>query len=192
MTAVEEHHHQVVFISGRAQQGVTTVNQLSFKVSDLEELCGGDYKEDVCWGAKYRGELGRREFHQRREICMAKATFMCLVIATAIIGINVPGSAQDVDSGKTAYLSSCAPCHGADARGPGTLAIIFKLQPPDLTTLAKRNDGEFPARAANEIIDGLRFVEAHGTRDMPIWGFDVMVKSRITAIVDYLRRIQEK
>ena len=83
-----------------------------------------------------------------------KAKFMCLVIATAIIGINVPVSAQDVDSGKTAYLSSCAPCHGADARGPGTLAIIFKLQPPDLTTLAKRNDGEFPARAANEIIDG--------------------------------------
>ena len=123
---------------------------------------------------------------------MAKATLMCLVIATAIFGINVPGSAQDVEPGKTAYLSSCAPCHGADARGPGTLAIIFKLQPPDLTTLAKRNDGEFPARAANEIIDGLRFVEAHGTRDMPIWGFDVMVKSRITAIVDYLRRIQEK
>ena len=123
---------------------------------------------------------------------MAKANFMCLVIATAIISINVPASAQDVDSGKTAYLSSCAPCHGADARGPGTLAIIFKLQPPDLTTLAKRNDGEFPARAANEIIDGLRFVEAHGTRDMPIWGFDVMVKSRITAIVDYLRRIQVK
>ena len=65
MTAAAEHHHQVVFISGRAQQGVTTVNQLSFKVSDLEELCGGDYKEDVCWGAKYRGELGRREFHQK-------------------------------------------------------------------------------------------------------------------------------
>ena len=38
MTGAEEHHHQVVFISGRAHQGVTTVNQLSFKVSDLEEL----------------------------------------------------------------------------------------------------------------------------------------------------------
>ncbi len=93
---------------------------------------------------------------------------------------------------KTAYLSSCAPCHGADARGPGTLAIIFKLQPPDLTTLAKRNDGEFPARAANEIIDGLNLSKRNGTRDMPIWGFDVMVKSRITANVDYLGRIQEK
>ncbi len=38
LTAVAEHHHQVVFISGRAQQDVTTVNQLSFKVSNLEEL----------------------------------------------------------------------------------------------------------------------------------------------------------
>jgi catechol 2,3-dioxygenase len=38
MTGAAEHHHQVVFISGRAQQGATTVNQLSFKVSGLEEL----------------------------------------------------------------------------------------------------------------------------------------------------------
>ena len=123
---------------------------------------------------------------------MTRATFVRLLVATTIVGFNVPGFAQDVDPGKTAYLSSCAPCHGADARGFGTLAMVFKLQPPNLTTLAKRNDGEFPARAVNEIIDGLKFVEAHGTRDMPIWGFDVMVKSRITAIVDYLRRIQEK
>ena len=74
---------------------------------------------------------------------MTKTTFMCLAIATTIIGINVPGFAQDVDLGKTAYLSSCAPCHGADARGPGTLAVIFKLQPPDLTTLANETTASF-------------------------------------------------
>jgi catechol 2,3-dioxygenase len=38
MTAATDHHHQVVFISGRAPQGVTTVNQLSFKVPDLDQL----------------------------------------------------------------------------------------------------------------------------------------------------------
>lgn len=38
LTAASDHHHQVVFISGRAPGGVTTVNQLSFKVGDLEEL----------------------------------------------------------------------------------------------------------------------------------------------------------
>jgi catechol 2,3-dioxygenase len=38
LTAGTDHHHQVVFISGRAPQGATTVNQLSFKVGGLDEL----------------------------------------------------------------------------------------------------------------------------------------------------------
>jgi catechol-2,3-dioxygenase len=38
MTGAPDHHHQVVFISGRAPQGVTTVNQLSFKVAGLDQL----------------------------------------------------------------------------------------------------------------------------------------------------------
>lgn len=38
MTASPEHHHQFVLVSGRAPEGMTTVNQLSFKVADLDEL----------------------------------------------------------------------------------------------------------------------------------------------------------
>ena len=38
LTAATDHHHQVVFISGRSDQGATTVNQLSFKVGGLDEL----------------------------------------------------------------------------------------------------------------------------------------------------------
>jgi len=38
LTAADDHHHQVVFISGRAGGGATTVNQLSFKVADLDQL----------------------------------------------------------------------------------------------------------------------------------------------------------
>jgi catechol 2,3-dioxygenase len=38
LTAATDHHHQVVFISGREPRGATTVNQLSFKVSSLDEL----------------------------------------------------------------------------------------------------------------------------------------------------------
>jgi mono/diheme cytochrome c family protein len=126
------------------------------------------------------------------ELAMPKGACKWLIVANVIIGFNSSGWAQDVNAGKTAYLSSCAPCHGADAKGTGTLGLVLRLQPPDLTVLAKRNDGEFPARAVNEIIDGITFIQAHGTREMPIWGFDVMVKTRITAIVDYLRSIQEK
>src|SRR5205807_10604638 len=38
MTAAPGHHHQLVVVSGRATEGVSTVNQLSFKVSDLDQL----------------------------------------------------------------------------------------------------------------------------------------------------------
>ena len=38
MTASPEHHHQFVIVSGRSSEGVTTVNQVSFKVPDLDAL----------------------------------------------------------------------------------------------------------------------------------------------------------
>ena len=116
-------------------------------------------------------------------------------IATSIVVVLHAASwAQNTDAGKTAYLSSCAPCHGVDAKGNGVFSVELKLKepPPDLTGLAKRNDGVFPARAVYEIIEGQKLINALGTREMPIWGFDVMVRSRISAIVDYLNRIQEQ
>ena len=38
MTAAPGHHHQLVVVSGRAPEGISTVNQLSFKVGDLDQL----------------------------------------------------------------------------------------------------------------------------------------------------------
>jgi len=38
MTAAPGHHHQLVVVSGRGPEGVSTVNQLSFKVTGLDEL----------------------------------------------------------------------------------------------------------------------------------------------------------
>ena len=38
MTGSPGHHHQFVIVSGRAPEGVSTVNQLSFKVPDLDAL----------------------------------------------------------------------------------------------------------------------------------------------------------
>jgi mono/diheme cytochrome c family protein len=142
----------------------------------------------------YATVTARGREKRQRELAMAQAVFKCLMIASVIIGFNAPVWAQDTDAGKTAYLSSCAPCHGVDAKGSGVFSMELKLQepPPDLTGLARRNNGVFPARAVNEIIDGTAFLAAHGTREMPIWGFDVMVRSRIAAIVDYLSQIQEK
>ena len=38
LTGATDHHHQLVFISDRVPRGVTTVNQLSFKVAGLDQL----------------------------------------------------------------------------------------------------------------------------------------------------------
>ena len=62
-------------------------------------------------------------------------------------------------------------CHGLDGNGKGPLSAELKSQPADLTILAKRNDGVFPVNAIYEVIDGRKAIKAHGTREMPIWGF---------------------
>ncbi len=136
-------------------------------------------------------------------------------LAAAIAGA---AQAQDVDVGKSEFQSSCASCHGADGKGNGPLREQLKVPPPDLTILARNNNGEFPAAALYQTIDGSKAVPAHGNREMPIWGErfnpiislphsvdpsywklagpeqspEVVVRKRISAVVDYLGRIQQK
>ena len=139
-----------------------------------------------------------------------------LIIAGAIVAYSACASAQDVDIGKTEYLSACAPCHGVDAKGSGPVSKELKTHPTDLTALAKKNNGVFPLNAVNKIIDGREPIGSHGTREMPIWGYrlvppehyilkdaddylylppaspEAVVQGRILSIIDYLNRIQEK
>jgi hypothetical protein len=56
-----------------------------------------------------------------------------------------------------------------DGKGNGPVSANLKVLPPDLTVLAKRNNGVFALNSVYEIIEW-RKVIAHGTRDMPIWG----------------------
>lgn len=114
-------------------------------------------------------------------------------------------SAQDI--AKIEYQSSCATCHGTDGKGNGPISPLLNVAPPDLTVLAKKNNGIFPFSSVYQIIDGRQAIKAHGPRDMPIWGNpytlgqigqpfpydpEVLLRSRILAIIDYLNRIQEK
>ena len=95
----------------------------------------------------------------------------------------------------------CSSCHGAEARGDGALAKSLKVRPADLTQLARRNDGVFPADKVFQIIDGRKGV-AHNNSDMPAWG-DVFGKAsesagaantaaRIDTLVKYLETLQAK
>ena len=124
----------------------------------------------------------------------------------------VPSIAQDVDVGRNEYLNSCASCHGPKAKGNGPLAELLTTALPDLTALAKTNNGVFPMERVHRVIDGRADVKAHGSRQMPVWGsryerevagrqanefadeetLGRLAQMRVIAIIDYLYRIQEK
>ena len=148
---------------------------------------------------------------------MRKSAFKLLIITNSIIGFSACTSAQDFDAGKMEYQSSCAACHGIDGKGNGPVGQDLKTHPSDLTGLAKKNNGVFPYNAVYEIIDGRNSsITSHGTPEMPIWGYrfappeafrlkkadeytyfppdppELVIRSRILAVIDYLNRIQVK
>lgn len=122
-----------------------------------------------------------------------------LMIGAAIIGFGRPASAEDSGVGKLEYQSSCAACHGIDAKGDGPVGKELKTRPPDLTVLAKNNNAVFPYDMVYQMIDGRNTtVASHGTREMPIWGYRFgppqafRLRDRMLAVIDYLKRIQEE
>ncbi len=134
---------------------------------------------------------------------------LCVAIAVLIAG-TAHSSAQDGDIGQSNFKMSCASCHGPDGKGNGPVSSQLKVPPPDLTILAKKNNGVFPVSRVYEIIDGRQPLLAHGTRDMPVWGFqytleqpaqgypaawldpEAAVRARILSVIDYLNRLQQK
>jgi hypothetical protein len=108
-------------------------------------------------------------------------------------------------SGVEMYERLCASCHGVDGRGDGPVAPLIKIETPDLTRIAARDGGEFPAEDVRRTIDGRWDRRAHGARDMPVWGWEfygtvnpddaaerAKVDSMINRLVEYLRTIQQE
>ncbi len=105
-------------------------------------------------------------------------------------------------SGAELFQQFCASCHGPSGYGDGPVAPSLKVLVPDLTGLTLRAGGHFPAERVQKIIDGRAVLPAHGTRAMPVWGYEFEAQvppdqpARATAqllidrLIDYLSSIQ--
>ncbi len=105
-------------------------------------------------------------------------------------------------SGRATYEQYCASCHGAEGQGNGPVASVLTVAPADLTQLRIRHGGSFPTDSIYAYIDGRADVQAHGTRQMPVWGniwgesetapaSEQEVDLRIRELVEYIRSMQE-
>lgn len=99
---------------------------------------------------------------------------MALAVATLATGCagQTRGESASTEEGGELYRLHCAGCHGAAGRGDGPVAPLMAVAVPDLTRIAARRGGRFPQDEVARIIDGLSPLAAHGTRHMPVWGYE--------------------
>lgn len=140
--------------------------------------------------------------------CLAALPALAASPATAQQQSLAPRTA--IENGRIEFMAKCAVCHGADARGEGPYAMFLTVEPTDLTQLAAGNGGTFPFGEVYSAIDGRANVDAHGTREMPVWGLEYneeaksyyrrllgpvnaenYVTSRILYLIRYLESIQD-
>ena len=132
-----------------------------------------------------------------------------LVLVAAMASVaGHKGSAQfdavtlDDYSGAELFERFCASCHGEGARGNGPVAATLNVAVPDLTMIRARY-GDFPATMIRDVVDGRGIdMRAHGTRTMPVWGYEFWVEEGgdvvaqrsvrevINKLVEYLRSLQ--
>ena len=127
-------------------------------------------------------------------------------IAAEVATPEASADGLELQLGAEDFRIYCATCHGIDGKGEGPVAEFMVLPPRDLTQLAKRAGGKFPADLMARVIDGHAEVKAHGGRDMPVWGDyfeaekpeasqtvkEAEAQARIGGLVAYLDSIQAK
>ncbi len=106
-------------------------------------------------------------------------------------------------SGEQMFKAYCASCHGLDARGGGPAAASLTTAAPNLTKLARDNNGKFPEARVISMLGlqaGTRTMPAHGTKTMPVWGDlfragredQARVQLRIANLAKYVESIQQQ
>jgi mono/diheme cytochrome c family protein len=136
---------------------------------------------------------------------LSRITLASLALVVASSGIaqtikTVPPTPTSPTSGKEMFNEYCAVCHGQDARGSGPAASALKKVPSDLTLLTVHNKGKFPDARIAGFIEGDDQLDAHGTRDMPMWGSvfksmaggEATTSMRVANLTSYIKSLQAK
>jgi mono/diheme cytochrome c family protein len=148
-----------------------------------------------------------REF--MKSFALLAAILAPAVLAGCAVGKHVASSdtrhaiqSRAIERGRQQFRESCAGCHGADGHGTGPIAPLLNIPVPDLTRIAARREGRFPADEIYRIVDGQADLRAHGPRHMPVWGYEFFgedsddeaaherATEKIERVVSYLRSIQ--
>ena len=146
---------------------------------------------------------------EKSKIAMRAAIIAGSGLLFASGGTNALEEAAQLKLGENEYVSNCAACHGANAKGTGPVAEVLSTKPSDLTQITKEFSGQFPTEHIYKVIDGREMINPHGDKQMPVWGSRYMslaheragevphdldtqalVFGRIMALVNYLKSIQ--
>jgi mono/diheme cytochrome c family protein len=140
---------------------------------------------------------------------VVRPLFLGLALATALTVARSQGASEQkpvarrngAASGKEIFVKYCASCHGTDGSGSGPAAAAMKTPPPDLTTLARRHEGKYPAGYVGALLKFGHSLASHGSEDMPVWGLrfkeidparDPTGQQHIDDVVAYIASIQAK
>jgi mono/diheme cytochrome c family protein len=125
-----------------------------------------------------------------------------VVVPAGWSSATTPTRQNGVRKGQQLYRTHCASCHGTSGLGDGPLAEYLTVPPANLTGIAARNQGVFPAEVVHRIVDGRRVLKTHGDSPMPIWGdvfslsgspeADKVTAERIRAVVAYVESLQQR
>jgi mono/diheme cytochrome c family protein len=128
-------------------------------------------------------------------------TALLMVLAAFAAAAEEKKSASPGIPGRESYRAYCASCHGISGKGDGPAASALKRPPTDLTTIARRNGGRFPAVRVFQNVEGSASIAAHGSREMPVWGEvfwrkggtdQAQVKLRVHNLTNFIESLQVK
>ncbi len=137
--------------------------------------------------------------HVRHVAIALIIALVLLLVATVVSRAQDAAHSADFSryTGAQLYTRFCASCNGDQGHGDGPVAASFATMVPDLTRLARRHGGTFPEDQVRKIIDGRTTLPPHGSREMPVWGFEFRAPEPqqnpdelITRLTNYVRSLQ--